>query len=365
MSDVFDYLYWRGDLSLKSDPLNEIDSMILARLSYIPFEYAIDQNSNTDISILELSEMLISLPDLEDKVLIKEDVNLLIALSESSRFKNMKISKFVNQVDIKTQTQFSAITIQMDEQQYYVSFRGTDNTLIGWKEDFNMSFTFPVPAQKLAEQYLTQIANAKSGRFIIGGHSKGGNLAVYAAANCHSYIQKRIDAVYNFDGPGFNKKFLQTPGYINIDNLVHTFVPQSSIVGMLLEHEEKYTIVHSTQVFILQHDIYSWEVLPNKFESLESVTNSSKFIDSTLKAWIANMDYNQLEKFIDAIYMILAKTNVQTLKELSENWFANTKNIIKSLSDLDDETRIAITKTLFALMKSAKQEMFQSIKNGE
>ena len=151
-------------------------------------------------------------PDIETKVLMKIDLKLFAYLLESERFKDMKIFAYENVYDVETQVQFSAITIQLDSDSYFVAFRGTDSTFIGWKEDFNMSFICPVPSQEMAVKYLDKIAKAVKGRLIVGGHSKGGNLSVYASAFCEPSVQERIDAIYNFDGPGFDKSIFSTDG---------------------------------------------------------------------------------------------------------------------------------------------------------
>lgn len=226
---------------------------------------------------------MLNLPDIAQLVLAKYDVDLLKLLAENRRYRNMKLTYYVNQIENESQMQFSAVTVQISKKLHFVSYRGTDNTLVGWKEDFNMSFTCPVPAQKSAVEYLEQVASKTTGELILGGHSKGGNLAVYAAAFCKQALQGRIATVYNFDGPGFSQKVIKAEGYINICNKVTTYVPQSSIVGMLLEHEEKYTIIHSNQLGIMQHDIYSWMVERNHLVTLREITNSSKVIDRTLK----------------------------------------------------------------------------------
>lgn len=364
MANLFDYLDWRGDLTLAQSPFNEIDGMILARFSYVPFECVADAFSGGSPTIGSVASALLSVPDIQSRVTLEEDTALLRILSESRRFCKLKLSAYENRLDSETQTQFSAITIQLATRQFYVAFRGTDRTLVGWKEDFNMSFVCPVPAQKLAVEYLSAVAGTVDGRFVLGGHSKGGNLAVYAAAFCDPSVQSRIGAVYNYDGPGFDATVLRTPAYQAVCGRVHTFVPQSSIVGMLLEHEEKYTIVHSTQkTGIWQHDIYSWEVIRNHFSYLETVTSSSKFINSALKAWLGELDPRQREKIIDTGYMLLQTTNAQTLSDLSENWFANTKAIVKSARDLDEDTRKLVTEALRSLMKCAKNEMFQAIQH--
>ena len=195
------------------------------------------------------------------------------------------------------------------------------------------------------------------------GHSKGGNFAVYAAAFCAPTTQARIRAVCNYDGPGFDEKILAADGYKAICGKISTLVPQSSIVGMLLGHEESYTIVHSEQVGILQHDLFSWEVRRDSFSHLETVDNSSRFINYTLKKWIADMDYEQRETFTDAIYTILTETHASTLRELSDNWFESAKTIAKSLGNLDEPTRRALTQAISLLAKSAKSGLAQIIES--
>lgn len=362
ISNIFDYLVWRGDLTLEHSAFNEIDGVILARLSYLPFEKIIGQRSMAASKIGFIAKALLDLPDIESDVLMKEDVRLAAFLAESPRFQNMEVFMYVNQIDTATQTQFSVITIKLDEERYFISFRGTDNTLVGWKEDFNMSFVCPVPAQELALHYVETIAHSVSGSFVVGGHSKGGNLAVYASSCCPDDIQKRIEKVYNYDGPGFDEKILLTDGYRKICRRVRTFVPQSSIVGMLLGHEEEYIIVHSAQISgILQHDIYSWEVMRDGFVYLESVNGSSRLIDYTLKAWVSNMDSSQREKFIDTVYTVISETNAATFRELGDNWFSSAKVVLKSVKNLDEATRQTVTQTLLSLARSAKTGMFQMI----
>ena len=363
MSDVFDYFAWRGDLLLQQSPFNEVDGMILARFSYAPFDCIENQINSGELSIRDAACYLLHSPDIESKVLMKDDLQLLENLSDSERFRNMKIFAYENVFDVDTQIQFSAITIQLDSDSHFVAFRGTDSTFIGWKEDFNMSFMCPVPSQKIAVKYLNKVAQSVSGRLFVGGHSKGGNLAVYSSACCDLSIQERIDAVYNFDGPGFDKDVLSTEGYKKICDRIKTFIPQSSIIGLLLEHEENYTIVHSTQaVNVMQHDVFSWEVQRNHFEYLETVTNSSKFIDTTLKAWIADMSTEQREKFIDAVYSIISETNLQSFKELSDNYIASAKSITNSIKNLDEDTRQAVIKALLSLAKCAKDVIAENIK---
>ena len=370
MHSIFDYLYWRGDLGFDESPLNEVDSLILARFSYMPMEMIGLQDLTKEkvVSLKEVASLIISnTKDLsgERKVFLnKQDIHLLEALSKSERFSSLGVFAFRYELDDKTQTQFCAVSLKLDcpkGPSTFVAFRGTDNTLIGWKEDCNMGFICPVPAQVLAVGYLDEVASIQGvscePNIIVAGHSKGGNLAVYAASFCSSEVQKRIAHVYNFDGPGFDAKVLSRPEYKRICERTTTFVPQSSVVGMLLGHEEPYTVIHSEQTGLLQHDLYSWCIDRSGFECLENVTDSSRFIDATLKSWIAGMDYGQREGLVDATYEVLSKTNARTLRDLGSNWLQNSVAIMSSIGALDESSRTVALQALKALVKCAGATM--------
>ena len=220
-----------------------------------------------------------------------------------------------------------------------------------------MGFASPVPAQRLALAYFRELAEKTPGRFLLGGHSKGGNLAVYAAAFCGDAAQARVRAVYNFDGPGFDAKLMNEPGYDRICSRTHTLIPQSSVVGMLLEHEEAYAVVHSDETGLMQHDISSWDVDRERFLYLESVTGGSRFLDTTLKDWLAGLDYDQREAFVDALYSVLRDTNVRSLREMNKNRAASAQAMIKSLVGMDESTRKMLLRTLRSLMRCAGEEL--------
>ncbi len=351
---IFDYLIWRGDVPIEQAPFNEVDGAILARLSYLPFEHIVSGRSTEPVRLAYAAEELITMPEFEKRVLQKEDAELVRRLSESARFREMQIIDFAAKTDAETQTQFFATSVRINDGCVCVCFRGTDNTLIGWREDFNMGFVCPVPAQSLAAQYLERIAAANTrDKIIVTGHSKGGNLAVYASAFCKASARKRIETVYNYDGPGFDGKVLLCDGYNDVRSRIKTFVPQFSVVGMLLGHEETYTIVKSERIGIMQHDIYSWQAERDRFVHLDTISNGSKFIDYTLKEWLADMDYKQREKFVGALFTVINETNVSTLKEFNDNFSDNARSVLKSVKNLDDTTGKAVIKAVVLLAKSA------------
>lgn len=349
MADLFDYLFWRGDLSFSADPFNEIDGMIAARLSYLPFEKII--NENYSLSLFEAAEKMQRIENLYETVLIKSDFKLISALKKSARFKNAVVCDFIHNSDKNTQTQFCAVTLEFEDFAV-VCFRGTDNTVVGWKEDLNMGLFCPVPAQRSAENYLKK-ALEKYEKIIVTGHSKGGNLAVFSSV-MQDDNQDRILSVYNYDGPGFDDSIINSPGYKNICGRVKTFVPQSSVIGMLLGHKEKMKTVKSDNSGIMQHDIYSWNVGNKKFPYLKSVDSTSIFIDNTLKKWLSEMTKEEFNSFVEAVFTVMSETNFETLREMGEKKFESTASMLKSVKNLDEDTRKKAIGALTLLLKSTK-----------
>lgn len=350
---IFDYLRWRGDLKLSQSGFNNVDALILALFSYLPFETIVPEDHHEHITIKDAADLFFDSDEAIANVFLQQDIELLETLSQSERFKDMKLSGYVNQIEFEIQKQFSAITITLDEDLFFIAYRGTDNTLVAWKENFNMVFMSPIPAQEQALDYLNCVSTVKPGNFIVGGHSKGGNLAVYASAFCDTEVQNRIMKIYNFDGPGFDSSKVSQLCFYNIREKIFTYVPQSSIIGLLLEREEGYHIVNSGQIGILQHDLYSWQVNYKDFVYVTSTTRGSKYLDKTLKDWVAQLEPNEREQFLEAIYSIFVKTNAKTWHELNENWYVSAQTILKTYALMDESFKQVIYKSIGAFLQTA------------
>lgn len=361
MANVLDYLDWRGDLSLTDAPFSDVDALILSRLSYIPFDGIVEPSFQArPVALGEAAKKCLELvrqPDSTRRFRIDTDEDLLTRLTASSRFSNLQLCGYVNRFNEAQEEQFSAVTILLPEGGV-VAFRGTDGTLVGWKEDFNMGFADTVPAQLDAVAYLEEASKAITGPIEVCGHSKGGNLAVYAGAFCAPLVQERIALVRSNDGPGFMEKTIQKEGFQRIIARTKTFLPQSSVVGMLLEHEEDFSIIHSTNLGIFQHDVYSWEIVRNGFITVEGLTNSSHFIDLTLKDWVANMTKEQREKMIDGIFSVLNASDGTTFRELRSG--KNALAVLHAWADMDDETKASIG-TAFHLLESSMKKAFPAM----
>jgi len=364
MGTVYDYLTWRGDLTFWEAPFNEVDSLIFSMLSYLNMEGIVPATHDRgSVPIQAAANSFFSrYPDLKQAnmgVLIPKDImKMMRALKETRRFKNVEMRDFINVIDREAETQFSAITFLLGEGTAVVTYRGTDDSLVGWKEDMNMCFMPEIPAQRAAVEYLSKIAATHKGDLITAGHSKGGNLAVYAAVHSDESVRKRIVQIYSNDGPGFGTNILDDPTYLEMRPLIRNLVPQSSIVGMLLEHDENYTVVKSRQkTGFLQHNGLSWEILGNSFIHLKDVTPDSRRVDRTVNRWIREMTPEQREQFAEAVYQIFSVDGAQTLTELvaaRKKWFSHTKQ-------LDPKVHETVQKMFSVLIGFNTKNVFKGI----
>ena len=361
MANIFDYLSWRGDLSFSAASFNPVDNIILSQLSYLPLDGIVPgPGEKNKISIAAAAKAFAERqhrPELRQTVIFREDPDLLRLLGSSKRFRNCKLFAYVNNIDVTQEKQFSALSIITGDKTCFVAYRGTDATFIGWKEDFNMSYSDVIPAQIDAVKYLEKIARHFEGPLRIGGHSKGGNLAVYAAANCKKTTRSRISAIYSNDAPGFHRHIIESEGFMAIRERISSYVPQSSIVGMLLEHGNDYSVVKSSGAGLVQHILYFWEVTHNNVVKVDTITRQSRFVDKTLQEWINNLDYEQRQQYIDALFSILNASQAKSIHEFTADWFNAAGRMIKSLGKIDKSTRKLIRETLFALFRSAGKNM--------
>ncbi len=353
MADLFDYLAWSGDQSIAASPLNDVDALILSRLAYLPFDGIVPESFADTVTLAEAERAFARLPDAASRLIMQNDGDLFAAAGRSPRFAALRLSGFIRQNDTAQEKQFCALTFTTGDGLPYVAFRGTDATLLGWKESLNMCFMLSVPAQQSAVRYLRAAADALPGPLRVGGHSKGGNLAVYASAFCPDGVRERITRVYNHDGPGLHSAVLRRPGYQAVKDRVRRIIPQSSVVGMMLSNEEPSIVIQSAGVGLFQHDLYLWEVRGDGFVPLDDVSAASKFIDGTLKDWLRTLDTTGREHFVDALYEILGTTQAETLPELAENWRQNAPLILKKILTLDEPMRGYVRQALRLLMRAA------------
>ncbi len=364
MANVMDYIDWRGDLEFSQVPLCEVDNLILSALCYIDFEGAIPPTFDESVIFNTAAKDYLK-QHRGEKVYLgaivpPQIVALMARAAKSRRFGRIRACGYVNYVSDESETQFSALTYLLDEESVFIAFRGTDDTIIGWKENFNMSFIHPVPAQIAAAAYLKEAVATLGGnkKFYVGGHSKGGNLAVYSLVKSDAQTNAKVQRAFNNDGPGFTKEFIESEEYGVSKERITTIIPQSSVVGMLLEHEESYEVVKSSQAGLLQHDALSWEVMGGKFIHLDTVTDESKFIDRTIKQWLGEMTTEDRETFVSNLFDSLISTNAKTLTDLNDD----RKKLRQAWNGLDADTRNTVFKCVKLLLKEKTKNILPRTK---
>lgn len=354
MANILDYIQWRGDLLLAQDGFHTVDAVILSRLSYLQFDGIL--GGEEAVTLRQAAELFFADDTRAAQVLWKGDAELLRAAADSERFGSLLLSGYVNIVDSETKMQFSAVVIDLGERQF-ISYRGTDNTVVGWQEDFAMFTHFPLPSQIKALAYFEQAAAKFAGRFILGGHSKGGNLAVYAASFSKQALRDRIDAVYSLDGPGFERENLADSAFDAIRGKIQTFVPQSSVFGMLLEHRENYTVIQSDRKGFMQHDVYSWSVDRTELIVLPKTTATSAFFDHTITDFFDGMSAADRERLADGVFEVLNSADVMTFDEMLERLMHSIGKGLDTMKNMDSETRLLIMKQVGRLVKSAGRNL--------
>ena len=329
-------------------PFGPADSLILSWVANLDFPKETQSWQSVPLKDLFRAELFPTLfQGLWDPVSTKA---LFTALAASPRFREIRLMGYTNRNDERREMQFAAVTFQLGPDLAYVAFGGTDTSLVGWKENFNMTFLSPVPAQTEAARYLTQAAAHCAGDLLVGGHSKGGNLAVYAAGSVSPDVQARIRRVWSHDGPGFPKTFLDSPGYGAIRDRVEKTVPQDSLVGLLLE-SEPCQVIQSTRHALFQHDPFSWTVQDGGFLPAAELTDQARYWDRTLDQWVARVSPAQREGFIDAFYDLLTSANADSLEDLADDIPA----LLRAARNLDPETRELLFHTFRALGVSLRQ----------
>ena len=368
MANLLDYLDWRGDLTLEQAPFNEVDNLILAELSFVEFSGIVPApGEGESVPLHQAAEAFFETVPAGEKiemgVLVPDAIpDMLRKMADSNRFRDMKLNCFVSWLDTEKAEQFAALTVETGDGLLYLSFRGTDDTLAGWKEDFLLACLPEIPAQKMAVQYVRDVARQFPRRRLrLGGHSKGGNLAVYAGVYAPGSIQKRIHAIWSNDGPGFHDDILDLPEHQRVADRIVSIVPKSSVVGMLLEHEEDYTVVDSNQLGFMQHDGFSWQVLGDHFITLRQVTQQAHFSDQELRGWVHGLSVEQRETFVGALFDVLTASGAVTLTDLRDYSFKAVGAMVKAMKDLDKETRDGLWEFLAILFKSNLRMVLEGI----
>lgn len=365
MGTILDYLKEYGDYTLAEKPFSDVDSLVLSQFAYLKFDGM--------VPALGENKPMVTMHDLvnhesydhlyADERYREDNTALFLGIYRSKRFGGLKIGNYVNRIELDRETQFSAVTYQLSNGVYYVAFRGTDENIVGWKEDLNLAFSEPVPGQIMSVEYLEKAAESIPGDFYVGGHSKGGNLAVYSSMNCDPKVRQRISRIYDHDGPGFRPEVKRKSAYAEIESRIHKTIPRSSLVGMLLYTDGIYQVVESKTIGVAQHNPYTWLIDGDAFHIVEEIRAGRKFMDEALNEWILSLSQEQMHTFVDTFYQIVLASETDNLIDFTANWFQSVHKIGAALKEVDPETAkmiIQIMKMLFETVSANAKERFRS-----
>ena len=355
MANLHDYLKWRGDLPFSRDPFNEVDAAVLASLSYMDM----GRKAGTREGAL-LRETLSAQPESAEGLtpMAAARWHMLRLMVETERYAAMRVRNYVNITDTDQGIQFSAVTCELPEGMTVVAYRGTDSTLVGWREDFEMSYATPVPAQAAATAYLAHVAGPETGALVLTGHSKGGNLAAFAAIHAEESVRGKLAAVYSMDGPGLDDVSMASAAYGEIRSRIHSIIPQSSIIGLLMNYHPDQTIVASNAVSIMQHDMGSWQVEGPRFLRVPETTFQSQLLDRTLHDWLSSCTPEQRRVFVDTVFDLLESTNAKTTAEMKKDAWRSAAAIAAGTLRLDPDTRSMTLRLLGRFLTLAASNAF-------
>ncbi len=357
---MLDYIKEYGDYTFEEKSLNEVDSLIFCQFAYLKFDGIVPgvTENRRSVNLQYVRDHADYEKLYADERYEKVNRALFEAMTASRRFRKIKLNCYINIVEPEWETQFSAVTVILDSGILYLAYRGTDETIIGWKEDFNMAFLDPVPGQGFAAKYMNMVTGRLRRKFYTGGHSKGGNFAVYAALNCTKEVQERILCVYNHDGPGFRPEVLARFNYQGLEDKVVRILPHSSLVGMLFSPvDSRYEVVESKTFGLFQHDPFTWLVEEDHFLKVRDIYKSRKRSDGTINEWILSLNEEQVKTFVDTLYQVISASEAETLIDFTADWKKSMTGVLTALKEVDGETKTVLKKVVRALFGMAKERM--------
>ena len=355
---MINYAKKYGLKTFEEEPFQVLDGLILCQMAYYRYDKVLFEGMEFKYTIREGLEK--DTKELIEGLLLKKgDDELIELIKKRGRLGNLKAANYVEEFDLEKEEQFSAITYQLEDGLYYIAFRGTDNSVIGWKEDFNLSYQEQIPAQKDAIDYAANMMKQFPGRYYIGGHSKGGNLAVYTAMNLQKEMRERIVEIHNFDGPGFAKKIYESEEYQEIRARLIKIVPESAVVGMLWEEDTHYRVVKSKAEGLVQHNPLTWCIDEKDFVYLEEVDEFAKFFKRTFDAWLKEHDFEAREQIVDTVFDVIYGAGIVSFKELTEQKRKKIEALLESLHRSDSEEKKTVAVSLKKLLEISTEEMKQ------
>lgn len=337
MADIFDYLRWRGDLSFTQIPFNEVDALILAQSTYINYLPYVAKDYSRWITFADIAKADFSSNMPVDTRLLA----LLKAMGQTRRFGSIQVAGLTDIFDPTEIVQFMAFTLKLPGNQYIVAYRGTDTSITGWRENCTMVLSSSITAQIHAAEYLNnavrKLCPFKTRKLTLIGHSKGGNEAIYAATFASRHAQKKVSVIYSFDSPGFDQTLYSSGVFSHTAPICRTYVPNESVVGMIMNHEEKLQPVTSLVTGPMQHDPFYWNVCAESFEYAPEISAESKALHTAINEWLSNIPLADRKSFVDTLFGILDSAGIHNFEDLQVSASSKVFRILRSMISVDAE----------------------------
>lgn len=369
MKNILTYIKNEGNRTFEEFPFNEVDSLILSQLTYLEYDGIVPKLCEDSEMLKAENEASCELTKDVNAILLKdipehpEFINMfnifwmadkeekLVSLAaKSKRYCDIQINFYKEIFSEDFDTQFAAVTYILPDKSMYVAFRGTDATLLGWKEDMKIGYSKPIESQKLAAEYMNRVSGMNDYPIRTGGHSKGGNLAIYASMMCEVEARIRIIDIYNHDGPGFRPEIIENSAYSSLADRIHKYIPKSSIVGIIFE-DDNYDIVESYGVGALQHNAFSWKVENGEFIRCERKFFTKEATDQSINEWIYSLKEEELDVFVNSLYDILTAKDAKTIEDLKKNPFKSFTAAVNKYKELSFDNQ-EILEEIFKRMRN-------------
>ena len=352
----------RGDLTFAERPFNEVDNLVFSVLAYLDMKDIVSEDFVFDVSLRRLCKRYLEL-GYDQSYIVNDPKILLKKIVSCKRFERVRVGGYFHYVSQDEQVQFSCATFMLGDGTAYVGFSGTDDTLAGWREDFNFTFMSSTPGQDEAAAYIDRLCACTACPLRVGGHSKGGNFALYGAAFCGESIRDtRVIEVYSNDGPGFRKAVAESEQYKAVMDRTLKIIPESSIVGILLSGKEKTKVIKSTAKGISQHGFYTWRVRCDRFEEASRLSPASAFMDETIKLWLDSLEDEHKEAVVSAVFDAIQASGATTVSELNANKWVSYNAILKAASNIDPDVQGDIFTSLKKLAGAGKDVLWNEAK---
>ena len=363
---MYEYLSWRGDLTFEQDPFNEVDHLILAQMAYVDYDDIVPDDREKKIAISDVARLyweLHTVAEIKSRgSFVRMSPLLLEPVARSRRFRRMMLTGYVNYVSTSAEAQMSAVQFELEDGTTYVAFRGTDETLVGWKEDFNLSFMPQTEGQRLAVEYMKIHFRDTNLRLRVGGHSKGGNFAIYASAFSGAEVERQIREIYTFDGPGFREEVTETDEYRKILPKTTAIIPEDSVIGVLFGTGLEPSVIKSSAAGIMQHDALTWQIMGNRLVRTER-SDDSRFVEKVVIDWLSKVDDDSRKSFVDQIFSVLQATGAYTMKDIRPANFREVVEAIQIARKLPKDEQKEITQVITQLFRSGEKTFYENIEN--